>query len=124
MKKVVIILVIILSSIFVFFKLATLTREPSDHVVFAPVSEPGKITGLDESFLKIKLLTGTYEVSLLEESIRTTQIDSVESFLIQNKSEINKDKTVVVGNEKMKDFQAISSLLKKHGITRFRLLSE
>lgn len=124
MKRIAIILVIALMAVFVFFKLYTTATKSTPVVVVAPISEPRTIGSMDQSFLKIKLLTHKYEVSLFEKSIRTSQLDSIENFIVTNESQINRDKIAVVGNEKMKEFQAISSLLKKNGITRFIVNSE
>ena len=123
MKRIAIILVIFLTSLFVFFELATLTKKPTSDLVVTPVTTT-TINSLDQSYLTIKLLTDKYEVSLFEKSISTSQIDSIEKFITKNESQIGKDKIAVVGNEKMKGFQAISSLLKKHGVTKFRLNPE
>lgn len=124
MKKLAIILVIFLAVPFVFFKLATLTKKPEPLVINAPMSEPSPIGGLDQSFLKIKLLQNKYEVSLFAKTITTGQLDSIEDFISKNENLLDRDKVAVVGNQEMKEFHAINSLLKKKGITRFRLNSK
>lgn len=124
MKRTAIILITILACIFIFFKLATLQKTPSVLVFDAPISKTRIISSLDQSFLKIKLLPDKYEVSLLERSLKTDQLDSVESFINTNEGQISKGKIAIIGNEKMDEFQAICSILKKHGITKFIINSE
>ena len=94
------------------------------HIFHAPVSAPTKVDNIDSSFLRIKLLTDKYKVSLFEKSITTNQPDSIENFIVTNANQINKDKIVVIGDEKMKGFQAVKLLLKNNGVTRFIVNAE
>lgn len=123
MQRLTIISAIILIAVFIFFKIITASK--SSPVIFnAPISAPAKIDNMDSSFLRIKLLTDKYEVSLFQKSITTNQPDSIENFIATNANQINKDKVVVIGNEKMKEFQTIKLLLKNNGVTRFIVNAE
>ena len=123
MKRFAIILIIVLTACIAFFKVITASK--STPVVFnAPASNLTKVDITDSSFLRITLLTDKYRISLFEKSITTNQLDSVGNFITANKTQINKDKIVVIGNEKMKDFQSVVLLLKNNGVERFRVNAE
>lgn len=123
MQRLTIISAIVLIAVFIFFKIITASK--SSPVIFhAPVSAPTKVDNIDSSFLRIKLLTDKYKVSLFEKSITTNQPDSIENFIVTNANQINKDKIVVIGDEKMKGFQAVKLLLKNNGVTRFIVNAE
>ena len=123
MQRLTIISTIVLIAGFIFFKIITASKS-SPVIINAPISASTKVDDMDSSFLRIKLLTDKYEVSLFQKSITTNQPDSIENFIATNANQINKDKVVVIGNEKMKEFQTIKLLLKNNGVTRFIVNAE
>ena len=123
MQRFTIISTIVLIAGFIFFKIITASKS-SPVIINAPISASTKVDDMDSSFLRIKLLTDKYEVSLFQKSITTNQPDSIENFIATNANQINKDKVVVIGNEKMKEFQTIKLLLKNNGVTRFIVNAE
>lgn len=124
MKRLVIILVIGLSAVFCFFKLATLSKKPESIVFVAPPSEPTPIASLDASYLKIEMRQNQFEVSLFEQRLTTSKLDSIQAFISINENRIDKEKVAVLGTQEMDEFQNIASLLKTNGINRFRLNSK
>ena len=123
MQRFTIISTIVLIAGFIFFKIITASKS-SPVIINAPISASTKVDDMDSSILRIKLLTDKYEVSLFQKSITTNQPDSIENFIATNANQINKDKVVVIGNEKMKEFQTIKLLLKNNGVTRFIVNAE
>ncbi len=124
MKRLAIFFAIAILAVTIFFTLVTKQTKSNQPSVVAPPSKPITIDPMDKSFLKIRLAANHYEASLFEKSITTDRPDSIKNFVTTNKSLINLDKVVVVGNEKMKEFQIISSLLINSGITRFIVNAE
>ena len=120
MKKLAIILICMLIAFVSLFKITTAYKSNPVKVV-APISTPTKVDTFDKSFLKIELTKEGYSVSLLDKSIVSNQLAAVETFISANRGQINNDKILVVGDQKTKEFESISLLLKKYGVSRFQI---
>jgi hypothetical protein len=120
MKKLAIILICMLIAFVSLFKITTAYKSNPVKVV-APISTPTKVDNFDKSFLKIELTKEGYSVSLLDKSIVSNQLAAVETFISANRGQINNDKILVVGDQKTKEFESISLLLKKYGVSRFQI---
>ncbi len=119
----IIILVLIVASPFLYFKLVTATKKTETIVVQPPFSKPSAIENTDASFLNINLLQQRYEVSLRSRTIATNQLDSVERFITSNLQLVNPDKVAITGNKATPEFERIRSLLQKNGITKIMLIA-
>jgi biopolymer transport protein ExbD len=106
--------------------LQTKNKIPESIQVQAPKSVDIKIDPKDSSYLKITVAKNGYKISLPEDSLTTTEINNIDTFLLENIIKVNKNKVFVMGNSKEKydRFKVLMTVLKKYEIFRFSIVTE
>lgn len=99
---------------------------PEAVIVKAPTSVSKKITPNDSAYLKIKIGTQNFNISLLNSSLSTNDINNIDKFISANENKIDKNKIVVIGQSAVTfhRFKALKEVLKKHELYRFTLVTE
>ncbi len=99
---------------------------PEAVIVKAPTSVSKKITPNDSTCLKIKIGTQSFNISLLNSSLSTNDINNIDKFISANENKIDKNKIVVIGQSAVTfhRFKALKEVLKKHELYRFTLVTE
>lgn len=98
-------------------------KPPEPVIVVAPKSEPTKIDPSDSTYLRITLEGKEYKVSLLNDSLTTTDINKLDSFFTNNKVNIIENKIVVTTNQNP-NIDAFKGVLKKHNYFRFCITTD
>ena len=80
---------------------------------------------IDSSYLIIKIQQDNYKISLLNDSLVTTNSKKIDEFISDNKSKIIDNKIILMGaeDEPFKRVDKILNVLKKHEIFRYKLLT-
>jgi len=93
-------------------------------ITIAPVTKPSKFDTNDSSFLKLEIKEDKFEINFLNKVSVLDNINKLDTFFQTNTMVINKDKIVIVGFDTVSKNKNVTELLKKHGISKFRILEE
>ena len=101
-------------------------RPPESIVVVTPTSVSTKIDRNDSAYLKIRLGPGKYEVSLLGKTLATNNPELIDRFISDHKAVLDTDKIILINHTTTaySSFKTIRDILKKQGITKFKLVSQ
>src|SRR5574343_83472 len=102
----------------------TKVKTPEPVIIEAPKSKPSQIDPLDSSYLRIKVSPSGYEIVLFEKHLKSSKIESLDSFLFANEDRINKSKVIVVSNDSLYNFSQVKATLIKHDIPKIVLKNE
>lgn len=94
------------------------------EIINLPESKPTNFVTNDSSFLKIKIKNENYETLFLNITSTFKNINSLDSFLQQNKNLLDKSKVLVSGFDNNEKYEGFKNLLLKYGISKFRVNSE
>ena len=77
----------------------------------------------DSTYLQIDISKGNYTVWIMDKAVSTNTLSLVDNFIFNNKSLIHQDKILLVkyGNVKSESVKKIIHILKKHGLTNFKM---
>jgi hypothetical protein len=94
-------------------------------VIIEPTLISTKAKPIDSTYLKIEIQKISYKISLLNDSLSTTDAKKIDEFISGNKSKINDDKIILIGsqNASFKKVDKILNVLKKNEIFRYKLLT-
>ena len=105
---------------------ATLSNSPPKAVIVnAPQSVSVKIDSKDSTYLSIILTKVDYHISLLKDSLHTTEIGKIDNFISVHIKQLNKEKILVSNNSnsKYESFKKLKDILKKYGLYKFRIVT-
>ena len=98
--------------------------------------EPVKVTGFglvmhkvapsDSTYLRIKFDNKGYKISLLNDSLYTTDLKYIDDYISANKKKIDKDKILVTGNSDVPyaRFKELQAILSKHEFYKYSLVAK
>lgn len=98
-----------------------LMQSKSEPVSFAaPVSQPSNFETSDSSYLKLRRNGTKLEVQLLNKITVIEDLNRLDSFLMENSQNIDKEKVVVTSSDSMVT-RKLGVVLAKYGVLKFRV---
>ncbi len=101
-------------------------RPPEVITVKAPTSVNSIIDASDSSYLKISFADKNFAVSILKDSLFTSDTNKLDSFISSNLNRIQSDHILISGQSELnyERFKQLKGILRKYELYRFRIATD